>query len=252
MATGVTRTASIGITFFWSIAVFCAFALLAWLLFRFAGKPETYEDKRSAARVEKLEALRKENDAQLNGNYAWLDPQKGTVRLPVARGIELAIADLKNKPVAKSEVKVEVPYPYGLQPPPGADPAVAPVQDIGLNPSAVTAPVGPNMPAPELVKDPAATAPPTPTPAPAPGALPMASPGAAPGATASPGSRRSPAPGEVSPSRPGSAPTVPPAPAAPSGSGPLRGRDSTADSTPAGTPPSAAGPRVPPATSPKP
>jgi len=150
------RTASLGLTFFWGIAVFCGFAFLAWVLFHFAAKPETYEDKRAAARLEKRAALEKENEQKL-GSYAWVDKAKGTVQLPIDRAIELAVTDLasEKRPVHPSSVKVENPYPAGLQPPPGADPAVAPVKNIGLNPSASPAPVAPNVNAPEIQKPPA-------------------------------------------------------------------------------------------------
>lgn len=154
------RTASLGLTFFWGIAVFCGFAFLAWVLFHFAVKPETYEDKRAAARVEKRGALEKENEQKLT-TYAWVDKAKGTVQLPIERAIELAVADLasEKRPVHPSSVKVENPYPAGLLPPPGADPAVAPTKNIGLNPSASPAPVAPNVNLPDVQKQPVPGAP---------------------------------------------------------------------------------------------
>lgn len=155
------RTASIGFGFFWGIIVFCIFGLVAWLLFRFAAPQETFEDKRAKARVEKRDALKKENEQKL-GAYAWVDKAKGSVQIPITRAMELAMADLKNKSVQASAVKVENPYPAGLQPPPGANPALAPTKAPGTNPSASPAPAAaPASNAPELIK-----APPSPAAAP--------------------------------------------------------------------------------------
>lgn len=143
------RTAALGLTFFWGIAIFCLFAFLAWVLFRFGKPAETIEDKRMKARVEKREALEKENADKLN-RYAWKDPKTGAVQLPVTRAMELTITDLGNKPARASQVKVEEPYPVGLIPPPGADPAVAPGPPPGTNPAGSPAPAAPNTNAPEL------------------------------------------------------------------------------------------------------
>lgn len=176
------RTATLGLSFFWGIAVFCAFALLAWVLFRFAAKPETFEDKRAAARVEKRGALERENEQKLN-SYAWADKAKGSVQLPITRAMELAVNDLspEKRPVKATGVKVEKPYPAGLVPPPGADPAVAPAQNVGMNPSASPAPVGPNVNAPDIQKPPKPGAP-APTAAESPAAVPNAGPGVQPAA----------------------------------------------------------------------
>lgn len=152
------RTATLGLTFFWGIALFCTFALLAWILFRFEAPQETVDDKRVKSRIEKRDALMKENEAKLE-HYAWKDKNAGTVQLPITRAMELVVADLSQnkKPVAPSQVKVDNPYPYGLQSPAGANPAVAPGPAPGTNPStspapAAAAPAAPNTNAPELKK----------------------------------------------------------------------------------------------------
>src|SRR5438874_1894234 len=148
------RTATLGITFVWGILAFCGFAFIAWVLFRFAAPAETIEDERVTARLEKRTALEKEND-KLN-HYSWKDQKAGTVQLPITRAMDLVVADLgqNKKPVAPSQVKVESPYPAGLQPPPGANPAVAPGPAPGTNPSSSPAPsaAAPNTNAPELRK----------------------------------------------------------------------------------------------------
>ena len=149
MATDL-RKVGIGFWFFWGIAIFCGFGVLAWILFRFAAPQETLDQRRANARNDKLTALHKENDAKLQ-SYAWIAKEKGTVQIPIARAMELAANDLKNKPVRASAVKVESPYPFGLQPPPTAPAAAVP--QIGTNPSASPAPsAAPAANAPELKK----------------------------------------------------------------------------------------------------
>ncbi|MEA3188814.1 MAG: hypothetical protein QOD99_2644 [Chthoniobacter sp.] len=144
------RKVSIGFWFFAGIAMFCGFAVLAWILFRFAAPRESFEDKRVKARVEKLQALRKEDEPKLN-TYVWIAKDKGTVQLPITRAMEVTTESLRKKPVHASAVKVEVPYPYGLQPPPNAPAGTAPA--TGTNPSASPAPsAAPNTNAPELKK----------------------------------------------------------------------------------------------------
>ncbi len=145
------KKVSLGVWFFWGIAVFCGFGVIAWILFRFAAPQQTFDEERAKARVEKLEALNKENDAKLD-HYGWVAKDKGTVQIPIARAMELVANDLKSKAVGPSAVKVEQIYPYGLQPPPSAPAASAP--QIGTNPSASPGPVAapPSTNAPELKK----------------------------------------------------------------------------------------------------
>ena len=88
--------------------------LLAVVLFRFSGKTENLDDKRAAARLEKLRTLQHESREKLS-TYGWVNKDKGIVQLPIDRAEELVVAELKAKPVQVSPVKVENPYPAGLQ-----------------------------------------------------------------------------------------------------------------------------------------
>src|SRR5260370_33494188 len=51
---------------------------------------------RAEARAKKLKDARDE-DAKALTTYAWVDKNKGTVRLPIDRAMELTVADLANK-----------------------------------------------------------------------------------------------------------------------------------------------------------
>jgi hypothetical protein len=125
------RTILVSATFLWSIAVFALFAILvgAWLCL---SKPsESFDQKRAQTRIERLKKLQQENQQKLE-QYAWVDKQKGIAQLPITRAMELAMVELKGRKVQASSVKVENPYPTGLQqapapaPAPAASPAAAP------------------------------------------------------------------------------------------------------------------------------
>jgi hypothetical protein len=57
---------------------------------------DTYEQMRAEARAKKLKEARDE-DAKALTTYAWVDKNKGTVRLPIDRAMELTVTDLANK-----------------------------------------------------------------------------------------------------------------------------------------------------------
>src|SRR6266849_1653935 len=57
---------------------------------------DTYEQMRAEARAKKLKDMRDEDGKALTA-YAWVDKNKGTVRLPIDRAMELTVADLANK-----------------------------------------------------------------------------------------------------------------------------------------------------------
>jgi len=121
------RTALPNASFLFGIVVFCLFAALATLWLRMIPRTESYDQKRVALRQEKLRTLRVEDEKRLN-SYAWVDQKKGVVRIPVERAMEVVAAELAQKPVHPSEVKVENPYPAGLQQQPA--PAASPVPEV--------------------------------------------------------------------------------------------------------------------------
>jgi hypothetical protein len=119
------KKASVGPVFAGGILVFLLFVLIVLVCFRLLPKSQSYEDKRAAARAEKLNLLQKENHEKLS-SYAWINKEKGIVQLPVEFAAELVLGELKAKTVHPSTVKVENPYPAGLQQPPPAPAAPAP------------------------------------------------------------------------------------------------------------------------------
>jgi hypothetical protein len=115
MANGRLKTASFGAGFLGAVLLFCSFAVVAWVLFHFVGPSPTYEEKRAQDRMDKVAAINADAQDKLYGPPKWIDKTKGTVQLPIAVAMQLVVNDYGKKPVQPSQVKVEVPYPYGLQ-----------------------------------------------------------------------------------------------------------------------------------------
>jgi hypothetical protein len=115
MANGRLKTASFGPGFLGAVLLFCGFAVVAWIFFRLVAPASTYEETRAKARMDKVATINAEAREKLYGPAKWLDKTKGTVQLPIAVAMDLVVNDYRQKPVQPSQVKVEVPYPAGLQ-----------------------------------------------------------------------------------------------------------------------------------------
>jgi hypothetical protein len=151
MASERLKTASFGPGFLGAILLFCAFAAVAWILFRFATPSPTYEEKRAQERRDKVAAINAEAVKKLYSPAQWIDKTKGTVQLPIDTAMDLVVVDYQAKPVQPSQVKVDNPYPYGLQmAAAAAAPAASPAKAAGKQP----APGAPAAPAasPEVKK----------------------------------------------------------------------------------------------------
>ncbi|MDQ6766088.1 MAG: hypothetical protein M3Z22_08325 [Verrucomicrobiota bacterium] len=92
------------------VLLFAVFGLLVWVVIGLMPRGDDYEQKRATARVDKLKAARDEANGALNG-YAWVDKEKGTVRVPIHRAMELTLAELSQKKPAPGN-----PIPADLQP----------------------------------------------------------------------------------------------------------------------------------------
>ena len=119
------------------------FGVMAVAIIGPAPRGDTYEQQRAQNREKKLKDLRDEDVKALVG-YAWLDKNKGTVRLPIERAMQLTVAELANKkPTAAGAIAT--PAPEASAAPGGAaapSPATsAPAQGSGTpKPTSVTGP----------------------------------------------------------------------------------------------------------------
>jgi hypothetical protein len=157
------RTARIGPAFIWGIAGFCLVGLIVWI---FRGTPssvDAYEEKRAAERTKVLEELRQEAHQKLT-EYAVVDKEKGTFRIPITQAMEVALNELREKGLSPSAEKVEI-LPSLIVPPylkpaapeeaaPAASPAPAEAPANEAAPAAT-----PGAPAPEAPAAPAEAAP---------------------------------------------------------------------------------------------
>jgi len=150
MANGRPKTATIGPGFVGVILLFCGFAVVAWIFFRFASPMPTYEEKRAQARRDKVAVIDKEAQEKLYGPAQWIDKTKGTIQLPIDVAMNIVVNDYQSKPVQASAVKVDDPYPAGLQAPaaaaatgtaaPVASGTAAPAAAVSPTPTAAASP----------------------------------------------------------------------------------------------------------------
>ena len=83
-------------TWFGVVLLLVVFGAIAVAIIGPGPRGDTYEQQRAQSREKKLKDLREE-DARNLTSYAWIDKNKGTVRLPIERAMELTVADLANK-----------------------------------------------------------------------------------------------------------------------------------------------------------
>ena len=168
------------------VLLFCMFGLIVWAVIGPSHRSSDYERKRSENRMGKLKAQR-EQDATGLTEYAWLDKNKGTVRIPIERAMELTMPELAAK-------KPAVAGPIAT---PAAEPAAA-ASGAAAPPAA---PAPPGSPAPSLTPKGMAVEGHGAKAQPAAGTNPPgAAPGTQPGPSASPAA--SPAPAAVPPQSP--------------------------------------------------
>jgi hypothetical protein len=138
------------LTFLGGIVGFLLFTgITAYVYTKVAEKKHAapYEAARAEVRVQTLKEVR-DSDGAIRSSYGWLDKQKGVVRLPVQRSMEVVLPELQASKPRASGVKV---------PPPAVPAPAAPAPA-----EADTGKIDPSAP-----KAPAAAPSPTPTPAPA-------------------------------------------------------------------------------------
>jgi hypothetical protein len=125
------------------VLLFFLFGVIAWAVIGPSRRTTDYEQKRAADRIAKLKALRDQDNQALTG-YAWVDKNKGTVRIPIERAMELAMADLaQKKPASAGPIATPAPQPpaaaAGVAAPPSA-PAPAGSPAPSLTPKGASAP----------------------------------------------------------------------------------------------------------------
>ena len=153
------------------VLLFALFGLIVLAIIGPLPRGSDYEEARAKKRVENLKTLREEGDKALT-TYGWVDKSKGVARIPIARAMELTVADLaKQKPAPAGSIatpaaaEVTGPKPEA-QPSPGAA-TTAPAspatggspQPGGASPAASPSTQAPASPPPAQFSSPASASP---------------------------------------------------------------------------------------------
>jgi hypothetical protein len=104
------------------VLLFAFFGLLALVVIGASPRGNSYEKKRAKVRAEKLQATRDETTKALT-TYAWVDKNKGVVRIPITDAMKLTVAELSQKTPAPAN---PIATPAANPSPQGAAPATAP------------------------------------------------------------------------------------------------------------------------------
>jgi hypothetical protein len=179
-------------TWFGIVLLFTLFGVIVVAVIGPTPRGDNYEQMRAEARAKKLKDARDEDSKALT-SYSWIDKNKGTVRLPIDRAMELTVADLANKKpapanaIATPEASAAPGGAAAATPAPSASPQSSgtpkPTSVAGPNSEARGQPAAAlNPPAVQPSTQPGASASPAASPKSS-AAVPAASPSAAPSAT---------------------------------------------------------------------
>jgi FtsZ-interacting cell division protein ZipA len=142
------------------LGVVLLFALFGVIVLAIIGpmpRGSDYEETRAKKRMEKLKTVREDAETALNA-YAWVDKNKGVVRIPISRAMELTTAELaKQKPAPAGPIAT--PQAQSPAPPTSPAPATSP------KPGAAQPTGSPSTSAPAASASPAAQAAASPPPA---------------------------------------------------------------------------------------
>jgi hypothetical protein len=135
------------------VLLFILFGVIVLAVIGPSPRGSDYEQMRAKKRMERLNALREENDKELT-TYAWADKNKGVARIPINRAMELEVAELAQKkptPAGPIATPATQASPAGASPaaPQGAAVSGSPFSGAASpSPAAQQAPSPPASPAP--------------------------------------------------------------------------------------------------------
>jgi hypothetical protein len=142
------REKSIWPMFIGAFVLFALFALgVQWMLR--SGDPASFDEEaiRAKERYDILAKIQEENKALTTG-YGWADQAKGTVRIPLDRAMELAVAKLSAQGEPRPAYPVDPNVPLGSAIKPGGLAAAQPTPPPFNAPAAPAPTVAPAAPEP--------------------------------------------------------------------------------------------------------
>src|SRR6476661_77417 len=91
-------------TWFGIVLLFALFGVIVIAVIGPIPRSSDYEETRAKKRMENLKTAQEDAEKALN-SYAWVDKNKGVVRIPISRAMELTATDLaQKKPVAAGPI----------------------------------------------------------------------------------------------------------------------------------------------------
>ena len=121
------------------VLLFVLFGVIVLAIIGPSPRGTDYEETRAKKRVENLKTLREEADKALT-TYGWVDKTKGVARIPIARAMELTVAELAGQKPAPAG-PIATPATQAAGSPSPAAPAPGPAAS-SASPSA-QAPISP-------------------------------------------------------------------------------------------------------------
>jgi hypothetical protein len=129
------------------VLLFILFGVIVLAIIGPSPRGSDYEEMRAKKRMENLKTSREDAEKALN-TYTWIDKNKGTVRIPISRAMELTVAQLAQQkpaaagPIATPGAQAGSPAPAGSPQPGATQPGVSP------SPASQSPPPAPVSPAP--------------------------------------------------------------------------------------------------------
>jgi FtsZ-interacting cell division protein ZipA len=136
------------------VLLFALFGIIVLAIIGPTPRGSDYEEMRAKKRMENLKTARGDAEKALN-TYAWIDKNKGVVRIPISRAMELTTAQLAQQkpapagpiatPQEQSPTAPISPAPAGSPKPGATQPAASPAAKAApaASPSTQTAPSAP-------------------------------------------------------------------------------------------------------------
>src|SRR5437762_5233679 len=128
------------------VLLFALFGVIVLAVIGPTPRGSDYEETRAKKRMENLKTAHEDAEKALN-TYAWVDKNKGVVRIPISRAMELTAAELaQQKPAPAGPIATP-----GPEAPAGAPASPAPADSPGAAPPAASpstqTPTSPSPPA---------------------------------------------------------------------------------------------------------
>jgi FtsZ-interacting cell division protein ZipA len=143
------------------VLLFALFGIIVLAIIGPTPRGSDYEETRAKKRMENLKTVREDAEKALT-SYAWVDKNKGVVRIPISRAMELTTAELAQQkpapagPIATPQEQAPVapssPAPGGSAKPGAPQPAASPAAKASASASPPTQTAA--SPSPQAVTSP--------------------------------------------------------------------------------------------------